>query len=111
VAIYVLVVIIFFLTIPEIVVRVLTPEQFARLSDFTSFGGLFSHLLSLLIFLGLASILLGVLAILATKKNLPAFSLATKANHKTDPQGGRRGEVKPVVLCIIQWGLDWKRAS
>ena len=68
VIIYVLVVIIFFLTIPEIVVRVLTPEQFARLSDFTSFGGLFSHLLSLLVFLGLASILLGVLAILATKK-------------------------------------------
>ncbi|WP_337037836.1 hypothetical protein [Enterobacter asburiae] len=68
VVIYVLVVIIFFLTIPEIVVRVLTPEQFARLSDFTSFGGLFSHLLSLLVFLGLASILLGVLAILATKK-------------------------------------------
>ncbi|WP_234090120.1 hypothetical protein [Enterobacter asburiae] len=68
VAIYVLVVIIFFLTIPEIVVRVLTPEQFARLSDFTSFGGLFSHLLSLLVFLGLASILLGVLSILATKK-------------------------------------------
>ncbi|WP_244956311.1 hypothetical protein [Enterobacter sichuanensis] len=68
VAIYVLVVIIFFLTIPEIVVRVLTPEQFARLSDFTSFGGLFSHILSLLIFLGLASILMGVLAIFVTKK-------------------------------------------
>ncbi|EHN8827651.1 hypothetical protein ISN41_14025 [Enterobacter bugandensis] len=68
VAIYVLVVIIFFLSIPEVVVRVLTPEQFARLSDFTSFGGLFSHILSLLIFLGLASILLGVLAIFVTKK-------------------------------------------
>jgi len=66
--IYVLVVIVFFLTIPEIVIRVLTPEQFARLSDFTSFGGLFSHLLSLLIFLGLASILLGVIAIFLTKK-------------------------------------------
>lgn len=66
--IYVLVVIVFFLTIPEIVIRVLTPEQFARLSDFTSFGGLFSHLLSLLIFLGLASILLGGLAIFLTKK-------------------------------------------
>ncbi|QBC01160.1 hypothetical protein [Enterobacter cloacae] len=68
ISIYVFVVIIFFLTIPEIVVRVLTPEQFARLSDFTSFGGLFSHILSLLIFLGLASILLGVLAIFVTKK-------------------------------------------
>lgn len=66
--IYVLVVIVFFLTIPEIVIRVLTPEQFARLSDFTSLGGLFSHLLSVLIFLGLASILLGVLSIFLTKK-------------------------------------------
>ena len=68
VAIYVLVVIISFLTIPEIVVPVLTPELFARLSDFTSFGGLFSHILSLLIFLGVASLLLGVLAIFVTKK-------------------------------------------
>ncbi len=67
-AINVFVVIIFFLTIPEIVIRVLTPEQFARLSDFTSLGGLFSHLLSLLIFLGLTSILLGVLTIFLTKK-------------------------------------------
>jgi len=68
IAMYVLVVIIFFLTIPEIVIRVLTPEQFARLSDFTSLGGLFSHLLSLLIFLGLTSVLLGVLTIILTKK-------------------------------------------
>lgn len=58
-----LVVIIFFLTIPEIVIRVLTPKQFARLSDFTSLGGLFSHTLSMLIFLGLMSVLLGVLSI------------------------------------------------
>lgn len=66
--VYVLVVMVFFFTIPEIVIRVLTPEQFARLSDFTSLGGVFSHLLSLLIFLGLASILLGVLTIELTKK-------------------------------------------
>lgn len=89
VAIYVLVVIIFFLTIPEIVVRVLTPEQFARLGDFTSFGGLFSHILSLLIFLGLASILLGILAIFVTKKNLPPCHSIQKLIFKTDPQGGR----------------------
>ena len=68
VTIYVLVVIISFLTIPEVVIRVLTPEQFARLSDFTSLGGLFSHLLSLLIFLGLTSILFGILIIFLTKK-------------------------------------------
>lgn len=68
VTIYVLVVIISFLTIPEVVIRVLTPEQFARLSDFTSLGGLFSHLLSLLIFLGLTSILFGIVIIFLTKK-------------------------------------------
>ncbi|KEA52440.1 membrane protein [Mangrovibacter sp. MFB070] len=66
-AIYFLVVIVFFLTIPEIVIRVLTPEQFARLSDFTSLGGLFSNLLSILIFLGVASILLGIFAIYLAK--------------------------------------------
>lgn len=66
--VYVLVVIIFFFTIPEIVIRVLTPEQFARLSDFTSLGGIFSHILSLLVVLGLTSILLGVLATVLTKK-------------------------------------------
>lgn len=66
--IYVLVVIIFFLTIPEVVVRILTPEQLARLSDFTSLGGLFSHLLSLMIFLGLTSILLGAITVLLVKK-------------------------------------------
>jgi uncharacterized membrane protein len=68
ITIYVLVVIISFLTIPEVVIRVLTPEQFARLSDFTSLGGLFSHLLSLLIFLGLTSIFFGILIIFLTKK-------------------------------------------
>lgn len=67
-AVSILVVIIFFLTIPDIVIRVLTPEQFARLSDFTSLGGLFSHILSVLIFLGLTSVLLGVLTIFLTTK-------------------------------------------
>ncbi|XWJ93121.1 hypothetical protein ACRARH_13450 [Phytobacter ursingii] len=64
----ILTVIIFFLTIPEIVIRVLTPEQFARLSDFTSLGGVFSHTLSVLIFLGLTSALLGVFTIFLTTK-------------------------------------------
>jgi hypothetical protein len=65
---YVLVVVVFFLTIPEIVVRTLTPEQLARLSDFTSLGGLLNHLLSLLLFLGLASVILAILAISVTGK-------------------------------------------
>ena len=64
----ILTVIIFFLTIPEIVIRVLTPEQFARLSDFTSLGGVFSHTLSVLIFLGFTSALLGVFTIFLTTK-------------------------------------------
>lgn len=66
--IYFLVVVVCFLFFPEIVIRILTPEQFARLSDLTSLGGLFSHLLSVMIFLGLVSILLGVLAISVSKK-------------------------------------------
>lgn len=72
--IYSLVVIIFFLTIPEIVVRVLTPEQLARLSDYTSLGGMLNHLLSLLIFLGLASIALALIVISLTKKVYRALS-------------------------------------
>ena len=66
--IYILAVIICFLILPEIVVRTLTPEQLVRLSDFTSLGGIFSHLLSLMIFLGIASILLGIAAIYLAKK-------------------------------------------
>jgi len=61
--IYVLVVIISFLIIPEILLRVLSPEQLARLSDFTSLGGKLSPLLSLLIFLGIFSIVLAVIAV------------------------------------------------
>lgn len=67
-ALYFLVVIVYFFAIPEIVIRILTPEQFARLSDFTSLGGLFSHILSVMIFLALTSILLGVLTIVLTRK-------------------------------------------
>lgn len=73
-AINILVVVIFFLTIPDIMIRVLTPELFARLSDFTSLGGLFSHILSVLIFLGLTSALLGVLTIFLTTKIYRRFS-------------------------------------
>lgn len=73
-AVSILVVIICFLTIPEIVIRALTPEQFTRLSDFTSLGRLFSNILSVLIFLGLTSVLLGVLTIFLTTKIYRRFS-------------------------------------
>lgn len=68
VILYIVVVIIFFLTIPEVIVRVLTPEQLARLSDFTSFGGILNHLLSLLIFLAVASVVLAIFAIALVRK-------------------------------------------
>ena len=66
--IYVPVVIIFFLIIPEIILRTLTPEQLARMSDFTSLGGILNPLLSLIIFLGLFSVILAVLTVSAVCK-------------------------------------------
>ncbi|WP_042959006.1 hypothetical protein [Erwinia tasmaniensis] len=66
--IYVPVGIIFFLIIPEIVLRTLSPEQLVRVSDFTSLGGMLNPLLSLLIFLGLFSIVLAIITVSATGK-------------------------------------------
>ncbi|ELA3180282.1 TPA: hypothetical protein ACK1V4_004433 [Klebsiella aerogenes] len=61
--IYVPIVIIFFLIIPEIILRALSSDQLGRVSDFTSLGGLLNPLLSLLIFLGLFSIILAVITV------------------------------------------------
>ena len=72
--IYALVVIIFILIIPDVVVRMITPEQLARLSDFTSLGGMLNHLLSLLIFLILVSIILAAIAISVMGKIYRAIS-------------------------------------
>jgi len=66
--IYVPVVIIFFLIIPEIILRILTPEQLARMSDFTSLGGMLNPLLSLILFLGLSSVVLGLITVSAVSK-------------------------------------------
>ncbi|MCE1262821.1 hypothetical protein [Enterobacter kobei] len=66
--VYVLTVIIFLLTIPEIILRVCTSEQLGRISDFTSLGGLLNPLLSLLIFLALVSIILAVIVIAFVKR-------------------------------------------
>jgi len=74
VMIYALVVIIFILIIPDVVVRMITPEQLARLSDFTSLGGMLNHLLSLLIFLILVSIILAAIAISVMGKIYRAIS-------------------------------------
>lgn len=59
------VVIIYFLIIPEIILRTLTPEHLVRVSDFTSLGGLLNPLLSLIIFLTLLSVALAVFTVLA----------------------------------------------
>lgn len=61
--IYVSIVIIYFLIIPEIILRVLTSEEIARVSDFTSFGGVINPLLSLLIFLGFFSVFLAIVTV------------------------------------------------
>lgn len=61
--IYVPIVIIFFLIIPEIILRTLSSDQLGRVSDFTSLGELLNPLLSLLIFLGLFSIILAVITV------------------------------------------------
>lgn len=61
--IYVPIVIIFFLIIPVIILRTLSSDQLGRVSDFTSLGGLLNPLLSLLIFLGLFSIILAVITV------------------------------------------------
>lgn len=66
--IYVFVVIMFVLIIPEIILRVSTPHQLASISDFTSLGGILNPLLSLILFLALFSIALAVITILAVKK-------------------------------------------
>lgn len=66
--IYFPIVIIFFLIIPEVILRVLTSEQLARVSDFTSLGGLLNPLLSLLVFLGLFSIVLAVITVSVIRK-------------------------------------------
>lgn len=72
--IYVPVVIIFFLIIPEVILRTLTPQQLARVSDFTSLGGIMNPLLSLIIFLGLFLVILAVLTISVISKIYRSWS-------------------------------------
>ncbi|MFE8100314.1 hypothetical protein RBA63_07065 [Brenneria goodwinii] len=58
--VYSVTVIIFFLIIPEIILRTLTPEHLAWLGFVTSFGGVISPLLSVMIFMGILSIVLAI---------------------------------------------------
>ncbi|WP_337023412.1 MULTISPECIES: hypothetical protein [unclassified Pantoea] len=61
--IYVFVVIIYFLIIPKVILRTLTSEQLARLSDFTSLGGIVNPLLSLLICFCILSVVLAIITV------------------------------------------------
>ena len=61
--IYVSAVIMSFLILPEIVLRTISGEALVALSEFTSLGGLLSPFLSVMIFIGVASILSAVVAV------------------------------------------------
>ncbi|AKL15454.1 membrane protein [Phytobacter ursingii] len=79
VLIYVLTVIISFLTIPEIVLRTVSGETLVMLSRFTSLGGLFSPFLSVMIFIGLASILVAIIGVYVVSK---IYQGATRVKDK-----------------------------
>ncbi|MDC0726087.1 hypothetical protein POH93_11870 [Phytobacter diazotrophicus] len=66
--IYVLAAIISFLIIPEVILRKVPNDILARLSDFTSLGGLFSPFLSAMIFIGLSSIFIGIIGVYVVGK-------------------------------------------
>lgn len=68
VLIYVLAVIISFLIVPEIVLRTVSGETLVGLSRFTSLGGMLSPFLSVMVFIGVASILLAVIVVYVVTK-------------------------------------------
>lgn len=76
--IYVTAAIISFLIIPEIILRKVPNEILARLSDFTSLGGLFSPFLSVIVFFALSSILFGILAVYVVGK---IYRAITREKH------------------------------
>jgi small-conductance mechanosensitive channel len=72
--IYILVVIIYFLIIPEIILRTLTSVQLARLSDFTSLGGIVNPLLSLLICFCIFAVVLAIITVSGVSKLLTGIN-------------------------------------
>ncbi len=66
--IYVIAAIIALLIIPEIILRKVPTDTLASLGDFTSLGGLLSPFLTALIFIGVSSILIGILSVYAVSK-------------------------------------------
>ncbi|GJL38225.1 hypothetical protein TUM17576_50450 [Enterobacter hormaechei] len=76
--IYVIAVIISFLMIPEIILRKVPGDILVRLSDFTSLGGLFSPFLSVMIFIGLSSVLIGIIGVYVVGK---VYCALTQVKH------------------------------
>ena len=76
--IYVAAGIIAFLIIPEIILRKVPNDLLARLSDFTSLGGLFSPFLSSIVFFAVSSILFGMLVVYVVGK---IYRAITREKH------------------------------
>ncbi|AWQ17372.1 hypothetical protein C1N63_21465 [Pantoea ananatis] len=68
VLIYAITIITYFLVIPEIILRTLSPEHLSWLGFLTSFGGLINPLLSVMIFMGVLSIVLAIATIYIARK-------------------------------------------
>ncbi|KOQ97811.1 hypothetical protein [Pluralibacter gergoviae] len=79
VLIYVSAVIMSFLILPEIVLRTISGEALVALSEFTSLGGLLSPFLSVMIFIGVASILSAVVGVYVVSR---IYQGLTRANGK-----------------------------
>ncbi len=77
--IYILAAIISFLIIPEVILRKVPNNILARLSDFTSLGGLFSPFLSAMIFIGLSSIFIGIIGVYVVGK---VYCALTQVKHE-----------------------------
>jgi len=77
--IYVTLAIISFLIIPEIILRKVPNDTLARLSDFTSLGGLFSPFLSAMLFFAVSSILFGILTVYVVGK---IYRAITREKHQ-----------------------------
>ncbi|AVR01380.1 hypothetical protein A8H26_00900 [Pluralibacter gergoviae] len=68
-----------FLVLPEIVLRTISGEALVALSEFTSLGGLLSPFLSVMIFIGVASILSAVVGVYVVSR---IYQGLTRANGK-----------------------------
>lgn len=75
---YIAAAIISFLVIPDVIIRVLSPEQLASVSDIISLDGLLNPLFSLLVFMGLFSIIVAIGLVVVARR-----FIAMVRNHKS----------------------------